>query len=411
MNLFDIFDIALTNIRHQKIRSWLTILGIVIGVAAIITLISISIGIEQNITQQTSSFGANLITISPGSQMAMRTPGFGPMGGGSRDFGQRSSGSEEKITFKEADALRTMPGVYALDAQIQKRGVAISYKNKNSSLSVVGTEPESFQDIIGLDLEDGRYLNVNDKYSVVIGYNVAHNIFADDDMLNKQIEIDNTAFRVVGILEESGSMGGSDNSIYIPSKTALDVFNLPDEVNQILVLVREGHDVEAVAADLKDELLSLHNLENEDPDFSITTAASVQSAVSSIADTLGLFLGGIASISLIVGGIGVLNTMFISVLEQTRTIGVFKALGAKDRDIIILFLVEAAILGFVGGFVGVVLSLLASTILQSFGVPTAITVDLIALGLVFSIVIGIIAGIIPARNAARISPVEALRYE
>lgn len=177
------------------------------------------------------------------------------------------------------------------------------------------------------------------------------------------------------------------------------------------MVVREGHDVEEVADALEQELIYLHNLENDDPDFSVSTAASAQEAVSSIAETLGLFLGGIASISLIVGGIGVLNTMFMSVLEQTKTIGVFKALGTKDRDIITLFIFEAAILGLIGGVIGVLLSFFTSAIMESLGIPTLLTFELVALGLVFSVGVGIIAGVAPARNAAKISPVEALRYE
>ncbi len=410
MKLEDLLDISLTNIRHQKLRSWLTILGIVVGVAAIISLISISIGMEEEITERTSAFGANLITISPGSERAMRMPGGPGMMGGERPPGGNFGGSEDdeaQITFKEADILRTLPGVYKLDAQVQERA-EVSYKNENSSLTVVGTESDSFKAVVSAELEDGRYLNINDKYSVMLGYNVVHNVFDDEDMLNRQIEIEGVVFRVVGTLEQTGQ---SDNTVYIPQKTARELFEQPDDATRLIVAVREGHDVEEVAEVLEQELLYLHNLENDDPDFSVSTAASAQEAVSSIAETLGLFLGGIASISLIVGGIGVLNTMFMSVLEQTKTIGVFKALGAKDRDIIALFLLEAAVLGLFGGTIGILLSFIASMIMESFGIPTSITPELVALGLTFSVVVGIVAGIAPARNAARISPVEALRYE
>jgi len=413
MKIGDMLDIALTNIRHQKLRSWLTILGIVIGVAAIISLISISLGMQAQINEQTSSLGSNLITISPGSERADRMAGGGMMmGGGPPGGGGRMEDEgDEIITFREADILSTMPGVYKLDAQVQDR-MDVTFMNENSSLNIIGTEPDSFEDIIGTELEDGRYLSINDKYSAVVGYAVAHRVFQDEeDILNKQIEIDGLAFRVVGILEESGGMGGSDSNVYIPQKIARELFESDDEVGQIIVYVREDHDVDEVAEDLEEELLSLHNLESGEPDFSVTTAASVQSAVSSISETLGMFLGGIASISLIVGGIGVLNTMFMSVLEQTKTIGVFKALGAKDRHIIFLFLIEAGMLGLIGGGLGIILSLVASTILSSLSIPTLITLDLVLLGLIFSIAIGVIAGVAPARNAARISPVEALKYE
>jgi putative ABC transport system permease protein len=408
MKIEDMLEISLTSIKHRRLRSWLTILGIVIGVASIISLLSVSLGMQQQINERTSSLGANIISITPGSSKAMRIPGQGMMGGGPPGRGAfGGEEADEKITFREADILSTMPGVYRLDTQIQER-LEVSYKNENSSLSVIGTDPSAFKDVEQAEIDEGRYLNTNDKYSVVVGYNVPERVFGEEDLLNKQIEIDGVVFRVVGILQQYGT---SDSNLYIPVETAKSLFDQYDEIDTIKVSVREGHDLDEVAEDLEQELLSLHNLEGDDPDFTVTTPTSLQSAVSSISDTLGLFLGGIASISLVVGGIGVLNTMFMSVLEQTKIIGVFKALGAKDREIVLLFLFEAAILGFVGGFAGVLLSIFASMAMESFSVPTLITLDLVALGLIFSVAVGIVAGIAPARNAASISPVEALRYE
>lgn len=420
MKLADSIEIALTNIMHQKLRSWLTILGIVVGVAAIITLISISMGMQENITKQTSVLGANQITVTAGSQRAGRMMGMGLAGGGGGPPPGAAFGGDDSetaaITFKEADELRSLSGVSVIDARLSE-SKDIVYKTKNTTLSVIGTDPDAFPETLSVELESGRILGVSDKYSAVIGYNVAHSVFdgEDDeevDLLNNQIEIDGTAFKVVGILNESGGMAGSDNNVYIPIETAKELFGEDEDVSELVVVAKDGYDVDALASNITKELKSLHELsDDEDADFSVVTATTMQSAVSSITDTLTLFLGGIASISLIVGGIGVLNTMFMSVLEQTKTIGVFKALGAKDNDIIRLFLIEAATLGFIGGLAGVGLSFFASIVLSMFSLPSAITPELVAMGLFFSVIVGIVAGIVPARNAAQISPIEALRYE
>jgi putative ABC transport system permease protein len=403
----DIFTLALTNIRHRHLRSWLTILGIVIGVASIISLIGVSLGVSQQISSRISTLGANIITISPGGQQASRG-GLSLRGPGGGGFGFGNGGSQ--ITFREADVLRTLPGVYKLDARVEKR-MTVKFSTKNTSLSIIGTEPAAFADTAGVPILYGRYLSTSDQYSAVIGFGVANNTFQDLSILNKQIRIGDTPFRVVGILNQSGGFAGTDNSVFIPQKTAQNLFNQTADVSNIVIEVAPDHDTTDVAGTVESALDDLHKVTTANEDFTITTAATLQSAVSSITDILGLFLGGIASISLIVGGIGVANTMFMSVLEQTKDIGVLKSLGAKNRDIIYLFLCEAGTIGFVGGVLGVALSFVVSFILSSFGLPTEMTLELVAGGLVFSVLIGIVAGISPARNAAMIPPVEALRYE
>jgi len=420
MKLEDSIEIALTNIMHQKLRSWLTILGIVVGVAAIITLISISMGMQENVTRQTSSLGADQITVTSGSTQAGRMMGMGLSGGGGGPPPGGAFGEDEPddatITFDEADELRSISGISVIDARLEERATIV-YKAKNTTLSVIGTDPDAFPETLTTELESGRLLGVSDNYVAVIGYNVAHSVFDGDEgeegeMLNNQIEINGVAFKVVGILGESGGMGGEDSSVYIPIETAQDLFGEDEDAGELIIVAKDGYDPDSVAADVESELKSLHGLsDDEEADFSVVTATTMQSAVSSITSTLTLFLGGIASISLIVGGIGVLNTMFMSVLEQTKTIGVFKALGAKDKDIVRLFLIEAATLGFIGGAAGVGLSFFASIVLSMFNLPSSITPELVAMGLFFSVIVGIIAGIVPARNAASISPIESLRYE
>jgi len=415
MKLKDLFGLALTNIRHRHLRSWLTILGIVIGVASIISLISISLGMSEQINQRIHSLGSNIITVSPGGQQAQRAGGFGlgggpPRGGFGGGEGFGGGGGQAAITFREADDLRTLPGVYKLDARLQHRE-PVDYKDKNTSLNIIGTEPAAFPDTVGTNISYGRFLSISDEYSAVVGFNVANATFNDFDILNKQVKIGGVPFRVVGILAQSGSMGGTDSAVYIPQKTARNLFNESTDASQLVIVVAPDHDTDTVAAEVEAELLDLHGVTTQTEDFQITTAATIQSAISSISDTLTLFLGGIASISLLVGGIGVANTMFMSVLEQTKDIGVLKALGAKNRDIIYLFLCEAGTIGFVGGVLGVALSFIVSNILDTLGIPSILSTELVLGGLAFSVLIGIVAGISPARNAASIPPVEALKYE
>lgn len=412
MKLFDMVSLAVDALRHRSLRSWLAILGIVIGVAAIISLVSISFGLSANITSRLSGIGANVITISPGGMRAERMMGiaFIRMGGGPppSGFQQREANT---ITFAEADALRTLPGVDALDARIEKRS-RVEYGNQNASLSIIGTEPLGFSKTAGVGLYDGRYLSTSDQYSAVIGFSVANRTFNDLNMVNKQIKIDGVAFRVVGILQPAGSTFGSvDSSVFIPQRIAKSMFNQTKVVSQIVVVTEDGYDTGEVADNIAAELRSLHNVAEGQEDFTVTTASTLQSTVSSITETLTLFLGGIASVALVVGGIGVANTMFMSVLEQTKYIGILKALGATNKDVLKLFLLEASIIGVVGGVLGVLLSFGVSAALNDFGVSSLITLDLVVLGVVFSGLVGIVAGLIPARNAASLPPVDALRYE
>ncbi|MDD5340279.1 MAG: ABC transporter permease [Candidatus ainarchaeum sp.] len=418
MKLKDILSLALNSIRHRSLRSWLTILGIVIGMASIVTLIGISMGISESINERMTALGSNIITVSAGGMRAFGAGGgFGVIGAGGGFEGAAPPGRERgeqtaKITFREADDLRTLPGVYKLDARVEARKT-VKYKDKNSSLTIVGTQPLAFQDSVGVDMLYGRYLSTSDQHSAVVGFRVANATFNDLSMLNKEIKIDGNSFRVVGILAESGS-GSTDTTVFIPQAVARSMFNLTSAtsaVSQVVIVANSGYDTDTVAGTVESRLITLHHVTEQTEDFQVMTAAKMQSTVSSVSDTLTMLLGGIASISLLVGGIGVANTMFMSVLEQTKDIGVLKSLGAKNRDVTALFLSEAAIIGFVGGLLGVLLSFAASAVLGSFNVPTSISAELIIGTLLFSILIGVVAGVFPARSAEAIPPVEALRYE
>ncbi len=416
-----IFSLAVSNISHRKMRSWLTILGIIIGVASIVSLISISMGLSEDINERMNLLGTNIIQISPGGGQAQKggNMGMGMIGGGGgagpsgSPFG--SSKDDDALTFRDADELKSIIGVDSVDARLEERA-DVMYIDENTSLSIIGTEPEAFPESCGADILYGRYLSTSDLYSAVLGYKVANSTFdneATSEMLNQQIKIEGVYFKVVGILEESGSSGftSADNAIFIPQKTARTLFSQDKNASSVLVIVNKNYDTDEIASKVEETLLELHGLTEDEADFQITTASSIQSTASDITDTLGLFLGAIASISLIVGGIGVANTMFMSVLEQTKEIGILKALGAKNNEILTLFIFESGIIGFIGGFIGILLSFFVSYLMTLFSVPTKLTPELLFGGLFFSIIIGIIAGFAPARGAAKIPPIEALKYE
>ena len=405
----ELAELAMNSLRYRSLRSWLAVLGIVIGVAAIVSLISISTGLNQNIQKSLSGLGANIITITSGASRA-GSLGFGggaPPGGA----GGGTTASQKKITFAEADALRTIPGVGQVDARLQGNG-RVTYNNRNMSSTVIGVEPSAFPASTASTVVIGRSLGTSDLTAAVIGNSIMTDTFNDSNILNKQIKINGEPFRVVGVLNASGtSFGGPDRDIFISQKAAKLLFNQTENVSSVVVMALNGSNPDTVAASIAAKLQSMHHVTNSTQDFTVATASSTQSTISSVTNTLGIFLGGIASISLIVGGIGVANAMFTSVLEQTRYIGLLKALGARNNTILKLFLFEACAVGLIGGVLGIALSYLASYALASFGLPSAITPDLVILGMGFSVIVGAVAGLIPARNAASVAPVEALRYE
>ncbi|VVB81561.1 MacB-like periplasmic core domain protein [uncultured archaeon] len=423
MKIAKSFKLALNILVHSKLRSWLTILGIVIGVAAIVAIVSIGEGLKQNVQSRLQGMGADQITISPGGGRAQG--GFRGPGGPEDDHGGGSGVTSEdtkNLTKIDLQVLRSVPNVAAVQGIISGRGEAY-YLAQTATLSVQGVDPTAYNEMTSAELESGRFLGPSDYNAIVVGYSIASRTFKQPLALNRIITIEGKPFKIVGILKESGSMGGDDNRIIMPIDAARDT--LPDmdpnRLDTIIIKAATADDVDQVTLDADTKLMMSRHKTNSTKDYSIRSAKEAQARMASISSTLTLFLGAIAAVSLLVGAIGITNTMFTSVLEKTKEIGIMKAIGAKNRDILMIFMLNAALVGAVGGLLGIALGTLTSKLLPLIGLrlmgggpggmTTAVTPQLVILAFAVAVGIGIIAGAIPAYRASKLKPVDALRYE
>ncbi|MBU5537178.1 MAG: ABC transporter permease [Candidatus Aenigmatarchaeota archaeon] len=416
MKLGDIIKLSMNSITHRRLRSWLTILGIVIGVAAVVALVSIGQGMQARVTEQLSGLGADLITVSPGFSRA-EAGGFrfrvGVFGG----FGARGN-----LTESDMRIIKTTPGVLYVNGIVSGRA-DISYLGQSASVNIQGVDTSVWRFMETVKLESGRYLSVGDSNVVVIGNRVANDMFKQPITLNRQIQIDGRNFRVVGILSSSGFIGQQDSSVFMPRDIARKILDLnSNRLSSISIKAADSSIAQDVAAQIESRLMMARHVTKDTQDFTVSTAQAIQEQVSSITQTITLFLGSIAAISLLVGGIGIANTMFTSVMERTRQIGVLKALGMTNFEVMKIFLIESALMGLFGGIAGVLLGFLVSVGISELGIrffgpgagggiTTVITPELVLFAIGFSVFIGIMSGLLPARRAANLQPVEALRYE
>lgn len=422
MKLRKSFGLALNILFHSKLRSWLTILGIVIGVAAVVSIVSISEGAQKQLEDRLGSLGADIITVSPGASRAagrmgeFHGPDFDGPGGG----GRATSSSQKNLTKADVLVLKAISNVKYAMGTISGRAET-TYASKTSSLSVQGVDPAVWADITTEKIASGRMLSKADTFSVVIGGNVVTSIFPDGIPLNSKIIIEGTSFKVVGILAEG-------STVYMPIDTARtvleDVGN--EKLDSIILKVRDVASSDATIEEITRKLmLSRGILKETEQDFSVRSQKAMQETMQQTLSTMTLFLGAIAVISLIVGAIGIANTMFTSVLEKTKEIGIMKAIGSKNRDIMFIFLMNSGLIGLVGGIGGILLGWVGSGLISSMaGTSTAgsrgamgflsnatVTPELIIYSLLAAMLIGMIAGAIPAFRASRLKPVDALRYE
>jgi putative ABC transport system permease protein len=417
MKLQKSLQLAINILVNSKIRTWLTIIGIVIGVAAVVAIVSIGEGAQANVQARLGGLGADLITVSPGGGRA-QGQNFG------RDFGEggqrstTSSSTVKNLTTKDIQVIKSIEGVAFVNPTVSERESMV-YLAETTYVSITGVDPLAWKNIITTDLASGRYLNPSDTNSIVIGSRVSASTFKQPLQVNTDVTIAGRLYKVVGVLLEAG--GGDDNRVYMPVAEARTLFAAQiNRVDSITIKATSADNVDSVANETTTRLMLSRHVTSRTKDFSVTTAKATMARIESVTGTLTLFLGAIAAVSLIVGAVGIANTMFTSVLEKTKEIGVMKAIGAKNKDIMIIFLLNSALVGLVGGILGILLgsgiSYLLPNLMSGLGgggmlsktvIPTSLLVEALAL----SVAIGMVAGAIPAYRASKLKPVDALRYE
>lgn len=396
---------ALTSLYANKMRSLLTMLGIIIGVGAVIALVSVGMGVRSNVTSSIASLGSNMLIVSPGSSNR----------GGTRG----GAGSMQTLKYDDATAIKEKIKNIDYVSPSVSSSYQVVYGNNNWKTSVQGVTPE-FMAIRSLSISNGSFISVNDMNKrsrvTVIGTTVAENLFDQENPVGKNIRINNQPYKVIGLLDSKGqsSMGqDQDDMIYVPITTAQERMLGITYVQSINIQVSDQKYMDQVQAEVETLLRTRHHLVGDkENDFNVRNLTSLMETVSQSTAMLTMLLGAIAGISLLVGGIGIMNIMMVSVTERTREIGIRKALGATFMNIMTQFLIESMVIGVIGGIIGIVFGCAASQIIATVGnFKTVITVTPIVISFVFAVGTGLFFGIYPARKAAKLDPIEALRYE
>ena len=408
MKILRILQVSFRALTRNKMRSFLTILGIIIGVAAVIAMVSVGEGAKKGIQERFASMGTNLLFVQPGS----------------RQFRGVQTGAGGYVTLKPEDAVaieQNCDAVAAVSPSISTRAQVV-YANKNWNTQIQGTG-EKFQEVRSWNVSEGNYFDESHVAAAakvcVLGNLVKENLFEDEDPIGKTIRINKIPFKVIGVLESKGEQGGffnRDDMIAAPYTTVMRRLRGVDYISSI--------DVEAVSADMTDEaqtqitelMRERHRIApGADDDFQVRNMTDVAESAAESSQIMTILLGSIAGISLIVGGIGIMNIMLVSVTERIREIGIRLAVGAREKDILLQFLIEAVVLSVGGGLIGIIIGIGVSRLMKyvpSFqGITTVVTPGSILLAFLFSASVGIFFGYYPARKASRLDPIEALRYE
>jgi putative ABC transport system permease protein len=394
--IIDYITLTVNSLIHRKVRAWLTILGIVIGVAAIIALISVSQGLKSSVEEQFETFGASRLIVAPKSFQSPGTPGNGLT-------------TDDVATLKQISEFKYVTPMLGRSAEIE-------YKKDLRYTMIAAYPAKNFKETIGdmgIEIEKGRMFNSGEKYVAVIGSRAATELYDEELRINNKIEIMGKNFKIIGILKEIGNQQ-DDNQINIPFEAGKEIFDTGDDVDYIFLQAKDGVNITNVATKAEARLKKSRDDEN----YQVLTASQLADQINGILGAIQFVLIGIAAISLVVGGIGIMNSMYTSVLERTKEIGIMKSIGARNSDILVLFLLESGFIGLIGGVFG---ALLGSAIGIGIGSAAAqagfgflkisISFSLISFGLIFAVGVGMISGALPAYQASKLKPVDALRYE
>jgi putative ABC transport system permease protein len=409
MGYFQSFIEASESLLANKMRSGLTILGIIIGVAAVVAILAIGNGAQSSILGEIQGVGTNLLFVMPGNSTNNIT-------------------NPKPLTLGDASALSdptAAPAIAQVTAVLTGRA-DVTYYNESTTTSILGVSPD-YASMRNVQLSEGQFISETDmagRYSVaILGPTVAQKLFGRTaGLVGQQIRIQGQPFRVIGVTQAKGgsSFGSQDDQILVPLTTAqtrLFQRPTPNEVDMIFVQAVDAKSVPLASQEITQILSARHRTPIGEEDFTVLNQQDILSLASSVTGVLTIFLGGIAAISLLVGGIGIMNIMLVSVVERTREIGLRKALGARRRDILGQFLIESSLLSLAGGFIGILLGWLISVVVERVAAASntpivpVMQLNSILLAVIFSAAIGVFFGLYPANRAASLEPVEALRYE
>ena len=398
----ELIGYSVKSLHAKTKRTALTISAIAIGIAMLIILFGLSTGMKEAVNERLNKFGPRSIVIVPidiqaSTMMISLMPTMG------------------KLFEKDFNKVKTIEGIEKI-MKVYFGRVSVEYRGDRIGVRIIGVDPEVAQQIVsGIEIDKGRFLNSKDMYAAVVGSEIAKNGFKHEIKVGSIITIENTTFRIVGILKPVGNeILQMDNSIFVPGKAAKELLSyqlMEDEINAIRLVVREGIDVEEVADRIEKILLLSHHVSEEDKDFTVITPKTVSKRVDSILSVVTIFTALISAIALIIGGVGTANTIYMGVIERTREIGTLRAIGMERKDVIKLFLIESVLLAFIGGIVGIVGGVAILLGVNALGIHTAINPEVGIIGLLVSFLVGLIAGYIPANKAGGLSPTTALRYE